>query len=449
RLDEANHITQAAAQRIGQRQDPHLQGLLAFTLGKLALESHDTHPQGGELFKRAAELHAEAGEPALEARSLMELALFTGLALGRPDEAMARYMKALDLVRQVDDLHGEAQLWLHVGKLHINQGRHTNSLECYARALELHRKTGNTHEEATVLMRIGALKNELGYYREGLACMMEALAFKERYDAKRWRLLSTIATTHVSLGELREAIAWMERAQQQAEREGVTDSIVLLAQHGHLAMCRGDCATLRSVVDQLTPLAEASSPDSAARIVLLQYASRLALMESTFIQAEELFRQCADMCKEQGRMLFLTYAHTGLSTALCRQGRFDEAEAVLSQSSTPVTQASYAALDTAMTILRLHQSRYQEAANHADKSRIIMERSGNLLNLICVLCWRCLAAHGLDETMEPWLALIRRHTEGLELYSTSEVGQALLAVQAVDPNALPFTFLDDAPQAQV
>ncbi|MEO1273517.1 MAG: tetratricopeptide repeat protein, partial [Myxococcota bacterium] len=423
---------------------PHLQGRLAFTQARLARAADDLDPVCGELFERAAQFHAEAGDIALQAECLAESSFSIWHNEARFDEAMARCLRAGELYRETNDPHSEALLWHRLGGLYWGRANYDQVQRCYARAAELYRKSSNGPGEAEILARLGAMFNDIGQHHEAQRHMLQALALKERYGTTRWRLMSNIAVSTVNVGHIKEAFRWMERAEHQAVREGVSRPVVLLSQKSYLCLGKGDVRGLAKTIDQLTQTAEPDQPLSFTNLARLQYLSQLQIMQADFEAAEQTFRQLFEILRAYNNPLFIGHGQIERAKLLTKFKRLEEAEVELAGIPEVFCEdypTGEAALNVAWAQLRNAQGQFQAAAERADAALAYYTRSDNRLNILTALGVRGLAAHGLGEDVEVWLNPMRRHGAGLELYPFGELSEVLLALRAAVPSAEIVTFL--------
>ncbi|MEL6179764.1 MAG: AAA family ATPase, partial [Myxococcota bacterium] len=160
RPEEAQHHVEAAQAVIARLGvDRHLEGRLAFVQGRIGFAMNAPGVEFDALmalFQRSADLHAQAGETQLQARSLLEMS-DRWANHGDYDLSTACCRKAQHLFRDIHDLHGEALLWTRMGKNYNFTSQHDEAQACYVRALELHRQTGNGPGEAKTLWRLSQL----------------------------------------------------------------------------------------------------------------------------------------------------------------------------------------------------------------------------------------------------------------------------------------------------
>ncbi|MFC7761209.1 tetratricopeptide repeat protein [Catellatospora bangladeshensis] len=82
--------------------------------------------------------------------------------LGQYGPALDHCRRALVLLRQTDDRHGEANTWDSLGFIHDRLGRYRRAVSCYHRALILFTQIGDRFDEADTLNRLGHSRWSLG-----------------------------------------------------------------------------------------------------------------------------------------------------------------------------------------------------------------------------------------------------------------------------------------------
>ncbi|WP_424186733.1 AfsR/SARP family transcriptional regulator [Actinokineospora sp. G85] len=131
----------------------------------------DTDTAGLE---RALRLFDELGDRHGQALTLRNLALSDRTA-GRFDDALDRYVAAIDGFREVDDPVAEAHTLVNLAQVHLDLLRFDEADAALSRSLRLCRRTGNRRVEAQATQRLGELHLRRDRLPEAENCFRQVL----------------------------------------------------------------------------------------------------------------------------------------------------------------------------------------------------------------------------------------------------------------------------------
>lgn len=101
---------------------------------------------------------------------------------GDYQQAMERCGRALELLQEAGDRHGQALTWDSVGFAHHHLGDHERALECYQESLGLLRELGDRDVEAYVLDHLGDTHVAAGDPAAARAVWVEAIELLEELE---------------------------------------------------------------------------------------------------------------------------------------------------------------------------------------------------------------------------------------------------------------------------
>ncbi len=201
----------ARGDRRGEARAIHAMALLLKDLR----EGGGAEADPGELFRRAADLWNELGEPGLQALALAEIGI-AELQRGAADEARALLHRALELNLETGQAFEAAGNRMDLGYVAQRQGALREAQSSYEQALGLYRDLGDSTWVAVLLGNLGGVHWQLGeatpafdYYRQSLA--MRRAAGDRKQEA---RMLNNLAALHRSLGEVERALELYDQAEQ-------------------------------------------------------------------------------------------------------------------------------------------------------------------------------------------------------------------------------------------
>lgn len=135
-------------------------------------------------------------------------------AVGRYEEALVLYERALAVVREIGERSGEAAILNNIGLVYNALGQYEQALELYEQTLAILIEVGDRAREGFTLNNIGFVYQELGQYEQALEFYEQALAISIEMDDRSFRgtILNNIGLGHNSLGEYEQALEFYEQA---------------------------------------------------------------------------------------------------------------------------------------------------------------------------------------------------------------------------------------------
>jgi len=134
--------------------------------------------------------------------------------LGRYDEALTCYKRALDLDRRTGNPRDLADTLGNLANVYASIGRHDQALECYREVLELHRKLGSRQVIGITLVNIGNLHADRRETERAKAYYLEAIDLLESFGDIRGLALAygNLALAVRDEGDLDGASDYLEKA---------------------------------------------------------------------------------------------------------------------------------------------------------------------------------------------------------------------------------------------
>ncbi|MBJ7906239.1 winged helix-turn-helix domain-containing protein [Streptomyces sp. DSM 110735] len=141
---------------------------------------------------------------------------------GRTAEAVALLETAPALARKAGDAPGEVTATINLAVARAEHGDLDIALEDCERAAGLARAAGDRHTEMLALQHLARTLLTAGHADRSLDTVRTALALGPEHEetARRALLLTTAGEAHLSLGAHEEGVHLLERAADEAEREG-------------------------------------------------------------------------------------------------------------------------------------------------------------------------------------------------------------------------------------
>jgi tetratricopeptide (TPR) repeat protein len=149
--------------------------------------------------------------------------LHQGLAytnLGRMQEAIKQYERALALSRQIQNRTSEGNCLGSLGLAYHSLGRVEEAIGFYEQALAIHRAIGDRRNEGNWLGNLGLAYADLGRVEEAIDFYEQALAISREIDPRSGEvdrraegsILGSLGLAYHSLGRVEEAIGFTEQA---------------------------------------------------------------------------------------------------------------------------------------------------------------------------------------------------------------------------------------------
>ncbi|BAY24935.1 TPR domain protein [Calothrix sp. NIES-2100] len=151
-------------------------------------------------------------------------------------QALAKYLEALKIWREIDDRTQEATTLLSIGTLYYIQGENSKALEYYNSALSIRRELKDSLGEAVILQSIAGAYFNLGEKPKALEYYNQALSIfqKAKQSSFAARALIGIGRIYFSSGETKKALDAYNQALeiQRASRDldGQADTLETIGQ---------------------------------------------------------------------------------------------------------------------------------------------------------------------------------------------------------------------------
>ncbi|MEO0742847.1 MAG: CHAT domain-containing tetratricopeptide repeat protein [Bacteroidota bacterium] len=248
------------------------------------------------LWREADRLHRISGHLSDAGYSLSQIAQ-SEWRLGRTADAIATHRAAIGVREQAGDLSGQAYSWRKLASLYTETGRPTLALEAFDRADALYAEAGSTSGRAEVLIERGNVFTEQNDHARALPLYEEALALFEEADDREevGGTLSVIGNALVRLRRYREAEERYARALEVSRALGkrtwqVNDLVALgnLAAEGQYDRDAAD-AYYREALE----LAESVGATTEAALAMAAY-GRFLSQAGRFDEAEARLTEAYD-----------------------------------------------------------------------------------------------------------------------------------------------------------
>lgn len=184
--DSWSPLLELALEAARAEKDAYAESRVLTLLGWVLTEEGRT-AEAAALLERSPVLAREAGDPLGEATALVNLAVVQA-ELGELPTALENCARAVELTRGEDDRHTEMLTLQHLARMHLTAHRPQEALDCARTALDL----GPEHEEA----------------------------------ARRSLLLAVCGEAQLALGDEEDGVRLLDRAAQEAERDGYDEGAV-------------------------------------------------------------------------------------------------------------------------------------------------------------------------------------------------------------------------------
>ncbi|MFD7126538.1 BTAD domain-containing putative transcriptional regulator [Streptomyces anulatus] len=147
---------------------------------------------------------------------------------GRTAEAAALLERSPVLAREAGDPLGEATALVNLAVVQAELGELPTALENCARAVELTRGEGDRHTEMLTLQHLARMHLTAQRPQEALDCARTALDLGPEHEeaARRSLLLAVCGEARLALGDEEDGIRLLDRAAQEAERDGYDEGAV-------------------------------------------------------------------------------------------------------------------------------------------------------------------------------------------------------------------------------
>ena len=214
---------------------------------------------------------------------------------GKPDAALASYNKSLVLLREIGMKGGVADTLTNMGTIYHDLGKFDQALDVFKQALQIQRETGDQAYEAQCLNNIANVYLTIGDNDNAFTYYQQALQLREKLGVP-----VDIADTLEGLSE-----AYTATGQYEQSMTGLMRAL-------ELARTAGDAHIVAVVSHQIG--------------LVFEYQGRFGAAVKSMQDAVKSFRQQGETGLDMAEFL------NGLSGALARAGRNDEAAAPLEES---------------------------------------------------------------------------------------------------------------------
>lgn len=282
-------------------------------------------------YQHAIELARRAGSQSL----VTQIELSQGFAFGRAGEverAEADFRDALNRSRAEKNTYLEARALGNLGYIRIGQARFDEAVDFLGRALPLFEKIGSRRFATRTLDNLGVCELDLGETEKALHFLEQAN--RDEASAPWWTdqqiTLGRIGDAYYAEGELKDALAYYQRALNVAQRAQYKFWVATwLYDLATVLMDQGDLAKAEVYNNQALALQQEMN-NPVERFLPLLNAARLAVLKQNPEEAERLYRSIISSASAQSGLRdpeITMDARSGLAHVLVARGDFREAEA--------------------------------------------------------------------------------------------------------------------------
>lgn len=149
----------------------------------------------------------------LRARLLYRLGKVHSRA-GRYEDALNSYEAALFILRDLGELHGEAEVLNNIAVIHSNRGEYDQAMRLLLESLKAYRELADRHGECAVLHNMGTVHQEQGLEGRAMELYADALAICDEIGDRRGRsqVLNNTAALLGLQGRHEEALEMLEES---------------------------------------------------------------------------------------------------------------------------------------------------------------------------------------------------------------------------------------------
>lgn len=203
------------------------------------------------------------GDPSLARLNLMNLAMGKW-RLGQLSGAVARLEEAVDLSRQMEDEHSEAECRARLGQAYNSMGELERALQLSQEASKRARELGFTRLDGSSLSMLSLIQVRLGRFEEAVESAERAVAI---FDSIKEVQLSVSALSYLSqaiegLGRFEEALARTDAALERCRRMNMLSELPLvLARRADVLVRMGELEEAADSSDHALAKATSSTGD--------------------------------------------------------------------------------------------------------------------------------------------------------------------------------------------
>ena len=180
------------------------------------------YQQALELFEKAITLETHNTLPSsIRTKDVAQTQTNIGAtlsSLGRYDEALVAFQRALELYQQSGDESSIGVLLNNIGSVYKNMGRFEDAVEAYQRSLEISNKLyGSDHPDTAITINnLGSVYAAMGDYDRSLALFQQSLSVYEKIlgpeHPQTATSLNNLASMYQSMGNMEQALPLYQRA---------------------------------------------------------------------------------------------------------------------------------------------------------------------------------------------------------------------------------------------
>jgi tetratricopeptide (TPR) repeat protein len=364
-----------------------------FEVGRFVADSSGEHSEGtiaivAEHFARAAQLGAESDlDPAERelieplALSALEAAGDAAASLYSNQEALAHYETALELPSGIPD-DAAARIGEKKGDVALRLGRVDDAVAVWERALEHHRREedlariGDLHRKIGAgLWHKGEREASIGHYQKGIDLLKDGPPCIELV-----RLYEEAASLYLHTGDNMLAIYAAEKALRLAERLGESAA----ASRAHLIFGRvfgriGNPEKARENLERSVELARESDPGEAIR-ALLALGNHFEISEAEYGAAAKAYGDALALSEQVGDLPSQVELHAALAQIAAYGAEWDEVERATDASAALADREGLLGKlcfpELMRGVLRWRESNFDEAERILRRARELGEAAG-------------------------------------------------------------------------
>jgi DNA-binding SARP family transcriptional activator/Tfp pilus assembly protein PilF len=214
------HEAQVLHAAAARRAEPEVRAAILCNLGVIFWRI-DRPQQALDRYLQALEVARDTGDRTIEARALNNIGLVDE-HLGRYEEALGRFGQAAQVAAEVGDRPGQARALDNLGNVTEYLGRYDEALAHKQNALAIAREIGDLVGEASSLNNIGNVYERLADHRTALAHYRQALAIGRRlgHAEIEGHALDNVGAAYRHIGDCVQALEHHRAAIDLARKSG-------------------------------------------------------------------------------------------------------------------------------------------------------------------------------------------------------------------------------------
>ncbi|HST58290.1 MAG TPA: diguanylate cyclase [Longimicrobium sp.] len=267
------------------------------------------------------------------------------------DDAEVQLRRALDLLHQAEEMHGQADVLHSMGSLHRRAGRQREAMRLYLQSLDLYRASGDRVGEAQAVGSLGSVYHLLGEYGHALEHYQFSLALREGIDDPPGIAdsLVNIGIIHGTMGEPERAIEYILRALPIQHGDPVRTAVCLV----NLGNAHTDMGDDRRALEYLERGASqfAALDNEGEEASCLSDIGSIHERRGDDVQALACYERSRELLRRSGAHIYLPEVLIRLGALRLRMGEADAGlrdlhEALAIAESQGARQHVYAAHET-------------------------------------------------------------------------------------------------------